>query len=59
MLEKVLMALRESDIGIVLALLPPNIQVIMVYHLCLIVIVITEVGICITPDNFLHITMVY
>ena len=58
MLDKVLMMLGQVDLGIGLALLPPIIQVIMVYHLVLIVMAITEVVIGLTPDNFMHITMV-
>ena len=46
------------DLGLIPALLPPMIQVIMVDHLFLIVVVITEVEIYFTPANFLHITMV-
>ena len=52
------MALVEVDIGLGPALRPPIIQVIMVDHLVFIVTVITEVGIGLTPANFLHITMV-
>ena len=57
MFEKVLMALVEVDIGIIPALLPPIIQVIMVDHLIFIVIFITEFDIGITAFNCLHITM--
>ena len=58
MLEKLLMALVEVDLGLVLALLHSIIQVIIVEHMVFIVMVITGVGIYITPANFLHITMV-
>ena len=58
MLEKVFMALGEIDLGIVPALLPPIIQLIMVDHLVFIVMLITEVGIGLTSAKFLHITMV-
>ena len=58
MLDKVVMVLVELDIGLVLDLLPPIIQVIIVNHLVFIVTVITEVDIGITLANFLHITMV-
>ena len=51
------MASGEVDLGLRPALLPPIIQVIMSYHLIFIVVVITELGIGITPDNFMHITM--
>ena len=57
MLEKALMALVEVDIGIGPALLPPIIQVTMVDHLVSIVMVIKEVDICITPANFMYITV--
>ena len=57
MLEKVLMELEEVDLGIGPTLFPPIIQVIMVYHLVLIVMVITEVEIDITPETFMHKTM--
>ena len=55
---KKLMVLVEVDLGIQPDLLHPIIQVIMVYHLVFIVMVITEVVIGLTPDNFIHITMV-
>ena len=58
MLDKVLMALGEVYLGLGSDLLPPIIQAIMVDHLVLIVMVIIEVGIGLTPANFLHITMV-
>ena len=58
MLDKLLMALVELDLGLGPAVLPPIIQVIMVYHLVFIVMAITEVDICITPASFLHKTMV-
>ena len=49
------MVLRELDLGIIPALLTPIIQVIMVYHLVL--VVITEVYIGLSPANFLCKTM--
>ena len=58
MLEEVLMMLGEVDLGLGRDLLPPIIQGIMVDHLIFIVMVITEVGIGITPENFLRVTMV-
>ena len=58
MLDKVLTALGEVDIGIRQALLPHIIQVIIVDKVVFVVIVITEAGIGITTANFLHITMV-
>ena len=57
MLEKVLVVLGELDLGFGPARLPPIIQVIMLDHLVFIVMVITEVGIGITPASFMHITM--
>ena len=57
MLDKVLMELGEVDIGIITALLPTIIQVILVDHMVFIVMVITEVDIGITQANFLHITI--
>ena len=58
MLEKHLMALVEVDLGLVPAFIPPIIQLIVVDHLFFIVVLITEVFICLTQANFLHITMV-
>ena len=58
MMDKVLMDMGEVDLGHVPALLPPIIQVILVYHMTFIVMVITEVVIGLTPANFLNITMV-
>ena len=58
MLDKVFMASGEVDLGFGSDLLPPIIQVIMIDHLVLVVMVITEVGIGLTPANFLHITTV-
>ena len=52
------MALRELYLGLVPALLPSIIQFIIVDYLVFIVMVITEVVIGLTPDNFIHITMV-
>ena len=46
-----------KDIGLGPTLIPPIIQVIMVDNLVFIVMVITEVGIGLTPNNFMHITM--
>ena len=57
-LEKVLMAFGEEDLCLGTALLPPIIQVIMVYNLVFIVMVIIEVGRGLTTANFLHTTMV-
>ena len=53
-----LMALGEVDIGLGPSILPPIIQVIMLDNLVFIVMMITEVGIGITPSKFLHRTMV-
>ena len=58
MLDKVLMALGEVDLGLGPALFPPIIQAIMVDRLIFVVMVITEVDIGIPPAKFLHITMV-
>ena len=58
MLEKVFMELLVVDLDLGPALLPPIIQVIMLDHLLLIVMVIAEVDIGITPEKFLHKTMV-
>ena len=58
MLDKMLMALGEVDIGLGPSILPPIIQVIMLDHLVFIVMMITEMGIGITPYNFLHRNMV-
>ena len=58
MLEKVLMAFGEVDLGIGPALIPPIIQMIVADHQGFIVMVITEVGMGLTPDNFLHIKMI-
>ena len=58
MFEKVLMTLVEVGFCLIPALLPPIIQFIMVDHMFLIVTVIIEVDIGITPANILHITMV-
>ena len=52
------MALGEVDICLVPALLPPIIQVIMLYHDVFIVMLIKEVDLGITPDNFLQMNMV-
>ena len=57
-LDKVLMVLGEVYLGLRPALFPPIIQVILVYHQFLIVMLITEVDIGLTPANFMHITMV-
>ena len=57
-LEKVFMVLGEMDLGIVPALITTIIQAIVVDNQIFIVTVITEVDICITPANFMHITMV-
>ena len=58
MLDNFLMSLVEVDPGLGPALLLPIIQVIMLYHMVFIVMVIKEVEIGITSDNFLHTTMV-
>ena len=58
MLEKVFMALGEMDLGLGPALFPPIMKLIMVDHLVFIVRLITEVGIGLTPANFLHIIIV-
>ena len=52
------MALGAVDLGIVPALFPPIIQVIMVDYLIFTVMVIAEGDIGLTPDNVMHITMV-
>ena len=52
------MELLEVDLGLGPDLLHNIITVIMVDHLVFIVMLITEVDIGITPDNFLRITMV-
>ena len=54
MLEKVLMEVGEMYLGIGPALLPPTIQTIMLNNLVFIGMVIIEVDIGITPENFLH-----
>ena len=51
MFEKVLMALVEVYLGIGPYLLPPIIPVTVVDHMVFIVVVRTEVGICIIPDS--------
>ena len=58
MLKKNLMAFGEIDLGLRQDLLPSIIKLIMVDHLIFLVWLITEVGIGLTPENFLHITMV-
>ena len=58
MSDKVLIVLGEVYLGIRPALLPPIIQVIMVYQLVFIVMVITEVDMGIRPANCMHIRMV-
>ena len=58
MLDEVLMAVGEGDLGLLPSLLPPIIQVILVDHQVFIVMVIIEVDIGLRPANFLHITMV-
>ena len=58
MLEKVLMLLVEVYLFLVPSLFTPTIQVIMVDHLIFIVMLITEVGLGLTPANLLHINMV-
>ena len=52
------MALGELYLGLGPDLIPPTIQMIMVDNLFFIVMVITEVGIGLTPENFIHMTMV-
>ena len=49
----------QADIGLRLSILPPIILVILVDNWSVIVMVMTEVDICLMPDNFIHITMVY
>ena len=56
-LDKMLMALEEVDLDLVPALLTTIIHVIMLYHLIFVVMVITEVGISLTPANFLYIAV--
>ena len=58
MFKKVFMTLREVYLCLGLVLLYYIIQVVMVDHLNFICMVIIEVGIGITSENFLHITMV-
>ena len=53
-----MIALGEVYIGLIPALIPPIIQLIMVDHLVFRVMVVTEVDTGIVPANFLHITMV-
>ena len=57
MLEKVFMAMEEVDLGLISALLPPIIQVILTDHKVIIVIVMTELDIGLITANFLHINM--
>ena len=57
-LDKVLVALVEVDIGIGPSFIPPIIQVIMLDNLVFIVLVITEVDMGLATANFLHISMV-
>ena len=52
------MVLGEVDLGLEPALIPPIMQVSMADNLIFIVMVITEVGIGLTPENFIHMTMV-
>ena len=52
------MAFVEMDLGLVPALLPTIIQVILVDNMGFIVMVIKEVDIGLTTASFLHITMV-
>ena len=58
MLEKVLIVMLEVDIGLRPALLPPVIQVILVYHHVFIVMLMTEADKGFRPETLLHITMV-
>ena len=58
MLYTVLMALGEVDLVLGPSLFPPIIKAIMVDHMVLIFMVITEVDKGTTLVNFLHITMV-
>ena len=58
MLDNVLMELGEVDLGLVPAHLFLIIWVIMVDHLIFIVMAKIEVGIGLTPANFMHITIV-
>ena len=57
MLEKLLMELIEVYLDLGPSLLSTIIEVIMIDHLVLIVMAIAEVGIGLTPEYFLHITM--
>ena len=57
MLDKFLMVLVELDISLGLGFCA-IMQVILVYHQVFIVMVIPEVDIGLTPDNFPHINMV-
>ena len=52
-----MMVLGELHLGIGPELLPTITPVIMVDHIIFIVMVIKEVGIGLTTDNFLHITI--
>ena len=56
--EKVLIVMGEVDIGPRPSNLPPIIQVVLVDHLVSLLMVIREVCIYLTPENFLPITMV-
>ena len=56
--EKVLIVMGEVDIGPRPSNLPPLIQVGLVDHLVSLLMVIREVCIYLTPENFLPITMV-
>ena len=58
MLYKVLMVMGEVYTCLILALIPPIIQVILADHWGFIVIVMTEVDIGLRPANYIYITMV-
>ena len=57
-LENLLIMLGEVDICLIPSLIPPIIQVILVYHQGFIFMVMTEVYISIRQANFLRLTMV-
>ena len=52
------MELGEVDLGLGPALIPPIIKLVLVDTLVFIVMGITEVHICLTPETFLHTTIV-
>ena len=57
-LDKMLMSLGEVDLDLVRALIPTIIKGIMVDHLGVIVMMITELDTGLTTANYVHIIMV-